>query len=212
MKEDDPRVQPCQGCGAPIVFLLTANNKAMPCEAEIKLFITEGEGKLSKGRVVHWGQCPETKQFRKPRNREKDVKVSKEKMGSREGGGIRYDTLLEDGRIYDAEVVEAESRYSKNDNEMIDLTLVVDGRLKTSFYAVEGTSWLDQLFESLDPDYVIPDEETEDQEDYDEQALVGRICRVKIKNEEWQGQTRSKPNVMMPHPDGPGEGNGGAFG
>lgn len=77
----------CRGCGAEIIFIKTANGKAIPCDpgtvtywerkgAKDKIVTPNGEviscdyeGKVGKetgvGYIPHWATCPEADRFRK---------------------------------------------------------------------------------------------------------------------------------------------------
>ena len=53
----------CDSCGAPIVFVRTASNAKMPCDAKSHNFITL-KGQVLRGRVVHWETCPNADEHR----------------------------------------------------------------------------------------------------------------------------------------------------
>lgn len=58
------KIQFCEGCQAPIIFIITVNKKRMPCQPEKKSFITP-EGEMKRGYEPHWGYCPQAKDFKK---------------------------------------------------------------------------------------------------------------------------------------------------
>ncbi|WP_420768732.1 hypothetical protein ACNR9V_03105 [Parageobacillus thermoglucosidasius] len=54
----------CKGCGAEIVWIKTPNGKAMPCDPEKKVLVSD-EGEIVSGRVPHWATCPAANKFKK---------------------------------------------------------------------------------------------------------------------------------------------------
>lgn len=76
----------CRGCGKQIIWMRTAEGKAMPCDPEVhKVYAggkkesflslnghmvrgnTEGGEYIADGRVPHWATCPKAKQFKRKR-------------------------------------------------------------------------------------------------------------------------------------------------
>jgi hypothetical protein len=54
----------CKSCGAPILFLLTANHRWMPVDAAT---VAPGDERFvpDHGHVAHWSTCPEADQHRR---------------------------------------------------------------------------------------------------------------------------------------------------
>lgn len=54
----------CKSCQKEIVWIKMDSSKAMPCDPERMAVVTD-EGKMVRGRVPHWGTCPNANEFRK---------------------------------------------------------------------------------------------------------------------------------------------------
>lgn len=82
----DTRAYPCRACGAPIVFVKSAQGKYIPCDAKLVRYranptgkgivVVEGEGAVrcdldfeglptGMARISHFATCPQAGTFRK---------------------------------------------------------------------------------------------------------------------------------------------------
>jgi len=52
----------CRGCGAPIEWWITPNNKKIPITVSNNSTITHAESDM---RTPHWADCPEAESFRR---------------------------------------------------------------------------------------------------------------------------------------------------
>jgi hypothetical protein len=60
---DDPRIVPCRGCGAPIIFLPTERGSLCPTDAAT---VAPTDKLFAWGRhISHFKTCPEANVFRK---------------------------------------------------------------------------------------------------------------------------------------------------
>lgn len=68
----------CKGCGKEIIWLKTKAGKSMPCELEKTTIITES-GDTVIGRIPHWANCPNFKDFKegKSENKNNNTKIKK---------------------------------------------------------------------------------------------------------------------------------------
>lgn len=58
----------CNGCGAEIFWVETANKKRMPLETTKRTITTE-DGKTYSGYEAHHAYCPKANQFRRARRK-----------------------------------------------------------------------------------------------------------------------------------------------
>jgi hypothetical protein len=63
-----PEPATCRYCGAPIVWLRTANGRPIPCEPRVLVTIDE-DGVTHRGREAHHAHCPQVTQARLERRR-----------------------------------------------------------------------------------------------------------------------------------------------
>lgn len=61
-----PEPGTCRLCGAAIVWIRTAADKAMPCDPPMLTVVTDA-GLTVRGRVSHFATCPRAGEARKPR-------------------------------------------------------------------------------------------------------------------------------------------------
>ena len=123
------------------------------------------------------------------------------KSGNENGGGdYRYDRELPNG-IYDADVLATREDKSKNQNDMIVISLGVEGPhggVKVDEYIVSFfLPKVESMIHSLSPEHSEVWDSTGEC-DLNPMDLVGRSCRVEIKNEEWEGKQKPKVSKMMP--------------
>jgi hypothetical protein len=61
-----PEPGTCRLCGAAIVWIVTVGGKAMPCDAQVRVVITDA-GLQVRGRESHFATCPRAAEVRRPR-------------------------------------------------------------------------------------------------------------------------------------------------
>lgn len=61
----------CKGCGAEIVWIKTPAGKAMPCDPN-KVIIVTDEGETVAGYTPHWASCPAAKRFKQAKTNKEE--------------------------------------------------------------------------------------------------------------------------------------------
>ncbi len=61
----------CKGCGAEIVWIKTKSGKAMPCDTN-KVIIVTDEGETVAGYTPHWATCPAAKRFKQAKTNKEE--------------------------------------------------------------------------------------------------------------------------------------------
>ena len=120
--------------------------------------------------------------------------------GENGGSDYRYDRALPD-EIYEGEVLDAREDMSKAQNAMVVLTFGIDGPhggVRVDEYIVSFfTTKVEAMVHSLAPEASETWNSTGEC-DVNPLDLVGRSCRIKIKNEEYEGKTRPKIDKLLP--------------
>lgn len=71
---DKPKIEPCKGCGAMMIWALSDNGRPMPFDAKPQRLFDLGQDELGRWhastRIVytpHHATCPKADRFRKPK-------------------------------------------------------------------------------------------------------------------------------------------------
>lgn len=129
------------------------------------------------------------------------MRFSKEDGGNGgNGADYRYDRELPNG-TYDADVLDSREDKSKKGNDMVVISFGVTGPhggVRIDEYVVGFfVPKVDAMIRSLAPDQ-IDSWESSGEVDLNPRDLVGRSCRLEVKNEEWEGRQRPKVSKMLP--------------
>lgn len=114
----------------------------------------------------------------------------------------RYGRILPDGS-YDALVLSALEQISRNGNEMLVICLGIrgpEGGVRIDYHVVVHLSErVEETLDALAPEY-LQDWHERGECELDPELMLHRICRVRVRNEPWDGRDRPRIQTLLPKP------------